>query len=189
MESHKIAFFCWESMYAERVGGLASAATNLAETLAKQNHEVHFFTRGNVPDQTINGVDYHYCKPYGNNIVEYCDTMSAQMVEQFVKYDAQHRFDFLHFHDWHPVQALHTLKDRNTILTFHSTEYGRNGNQFGNWWEFREISGKEWYGGLIAKQVTAVSTTMKHEVMHLYNVPDWKCRSGDQPTTSFMPRG
>ena len=46
MESYKIAFFCWESMYAERVGGLANAATNLAETLVKQNHEVHFFYPG-----------------------------------------------------------------------------------------------------------------------------------------------
>ncbi len=55
MESLKVAFFCWESMYAERVGGLASAATNLAETLAK-NHEVHYFTRGGMPDQTINDV-------------------------------------------------------------------------------------------------------------------------------------
>lgn len=41
MEHLKIAFFCWESLYAERVGGLANAATNLAETLA-QHHEVHF---------------------------------------------------------------------------------------------------------------------------------------------------
>ncbi|NMB80165.1 MAG: glycosyltransferase family 4 protein, partial [Methanomicrobiales archaeon] len=56
MESYKVAFFCWESMYAERVGGLASAATNLAETLVKQNHEVHFFTRGMIPDKEINGV-------------------------------------------------------------------------------------------------------------------------------------
>ncbi|MFA6673344.1 MAG: glycogen/starch synthase, partial [Methanoculleus sp.] len=45
MERLKIAFFCWESLYAERVGGLANAATNLAETLAR-HHEVHFFTRG-----------------------------------------------------------------------------------------------------------------------------------------------
>ncbi|MDP3564099.1 MAG: glycosyltransferase family 1 protein, partial [Methanoregula sp.] len=52
MESLNIAFFCWESMYAERVGGLASAATNLAETLAK-NHTVHYFTRGGMADQQI----------------------------------------------------------------------------------------------------------------------------------------
>ncbi len=175
MESFRIAFFCWESMYAERVGGLANAATNLAETLVKQNHEVHFFTRGNIPDQTINGVCYHYCRPFGNNIVEYCNDMSMAMVEQFRKSEQESRFDFLHFHDWHPVQALHHLQEKNTILTYHSTEFGRNGNRAGDWWEYREISGKEWYGGLIAKKVTAVSATLKREVMNLYNIPDEKC--------------
>lgn len=175
MESLKIAFFCWESLYSERVGGLANAATNLAETLVKQNHEVHFFTRGKIPDQVIYGVSYHYCQPEGKNIVDYCNTMSQMMVDQFRLYDQPRRFDFLHFHDWHPVQALHYLQDRNTILTFHSTEYGRNGNQFGDWWEFKEISGKEWYGGLIAKRVTAVSASLKRELMALYNVPDEKC--------------
>ncbi len=175
MESFKIAFFCWESMYAERVGGLANAATNLAETLVKQGHDVHFFTRGKIPDQTVKGVSYHYCMPVGKNIVEYCDAMSTAMVAQFRKCDAPHRFDFLHFHDWHVVQALHFLQDRNTIFTYHSTEYGRNGNQTGDWWEFKEISGKEWYGGLIAKRVTAVSATLKNEVMQLYNIPFDKC--------------
>jgi glycogen synthase len=175
MESFKVAFFCWESMYAERVGGLANAATNLAETLVKQNHEVHFFTRGSISDQEVNGVHYHYCRPSGKNIVEYCDNMSLGMVDQFRHQDLGSPFDILHFHDWHPIQALHHLKDRNTILTFHSTEFGRNGNQAGDWWEYKEISGKEWYGGLIAKRVAAVSSTLKREVMQLYNVPNDKC--------------
>ncbi|RLI85485.1 MAG: glycosyltransferase family 1 protein, partial [Archaeoglobales archaeon] len=70
METLKIAFFCWESLYSERVGGLARAATHLAETLAR-DHEVHFFTRGEK-DREINGVCYHYCRPFGENIVEYC---------------------------------------------------------------------------------------------------------------------
>ncbi len=174
MESLKLAFFCWESMYAERVGGLASAATNLAETLAKQ-HEVHYYTRGKMQDQEINGVTYHYCNPQGSNTVQYCEDMSNAMVNQFHQNDRQGKFDILHFHDWHPIPALHRLQDRDTILTFHSTEYGRNGNQYGNWWEYQEISGKEWYGGLVAKRVTTVSTVMKKEVMQLYNVPDWKC--------------
>jgi len=184
MESLKIAIFCWESLYAERVGGLANAATHIAETLAK-NHEVHYFTRGWIQDQTIKGVHYHYCQPHGNNIVEYCDSMSRGMVENFYKFDQPRKFDFLHFNDWHPVQALHILQDRNTILTYHSTEYGRNGNQFGDWWEFKEISGKEWYGGLIAKRVTAVSATLKNEIMQLYNVPDWKC---DVVPNGVVPR-
>ncbi|MCK9581906.1 MAG: glycosyltransferase family 4 protein [Methanoregula sp.] len=185
MDSFKIAFFCWESMYAERVGGLANAATNLAETLVKQNHDVHFFTRGSIPDLTVNGVQYHYCQPAGKNIVEYCDDMSRRMVDQFRSIDSQLKFDVLHFHDWHPIQALHILQDRNTILTYHSTEYGRNGNQYGDWWEFNEISGKEWYGGLIAKRVTAVSSTLKREVMQLYNVPDEKC---DVVQNGVVPR-
>ncbi|MGA2160627.1 MAG: glycosyltransferase family 4 protein [Methanoregula sp.] len=174
MESLKVAFFCWESMYAERVGGLASAATNLAENMAK-SHEVHFFTRGWMPDQTINNVSYHYCQPQGCNTVQYCEDMSNQMVNQFHQFDRKEKFDILHFHDWHAVQALHRLQQRDTILTYHSTEYGRNGNQYGDWWEYREISGKEWYGGLIAKRVTAVSSILKNEVMNLYNIPDWKC--------------
>lgn len=184
MESRKLAFFCWESMYAERVGGLASAATNLAETLAKQ-HEVHFFTRGAMPDLEINNVQYHYCQPHGGNTVSYCEDMSNRMVEQFRSHDQKGKFDILHFHDWHPVQALHQLQDRDTILTFHSTEYGRNGNHHGDWWEYREVSGKEWYGGLVAKRVTAVSATLKNEIMQLYNVPDWKC---DVVPNGVVPR-
>ncbi|GAB6284674.1 MAG: glycosyltransferase family 4 protein [Methanoregula sp.] len=184
MESLKIAIFCWESLYAERVGGLARAATHLAETLAT-SHEVHYFTRGGKQDETIKGVFYHYCQPGGNNIVEYCDSMSRGMVENFHRFDKNRIFDFLHFNDWHAVQALHALQDRNTILTYHSTEYGRNGNQFGDWWEYKEISGKEWYGGLIAKRVTAVSATLKNEVMQLYNVPDWKC---DVVPNGVVPR-
>jgi glycogen synthase len=184
MESLKLAFFCWESMYAERVGGLASAATNLAETLAKQ-HEVHFFTRGWMPDQAINNVQYHYCQPQGGNTVQYCEDMSNAMVEQFHQSDREEKFDILHFHDWHPIPALHRLQDRDTILTFHSTEYGRNGNHYGDWWEYREVSGKEWYGGLIAKRVTAVSTVMKNEIRQLYNVPDWKC---DVVPNGIVPR-
>jgi len=185
MELLKVAFFCWESMYAERVGGLANAATNLAETLASQGHEVHYFTRGWIPDQAIQNVQYHYCHPRGRNIIEYCDIMSNEMVSQFKEQDRNGRFDILHFHDWHPVQALHQLQDRNTIMTYHSTEYGRNGNVAGDWWEYHEISGKEWYGGLVAKRLTAVSATMKNEVMQLYNIPDWKC---DVVPNGVVPR-
>jgi len=171
VETLKIAFFCWESLHAERVGGLARAATHLAETLAR-NHEIHFFTRGKG-DKEINGVHYHYCSPWGGNIIDYCKDMSLKMVERFREFDSP-EFDVLHFNDWHVVEALHLLKERNTVFTFHSTEYGRNGNNFGDWWEFKEISGKEWYAGLIAKRVTAVSNTLKNEVMWLYNIPEWK---------------
>ncbi|MDD1673571.1 MAG: glycosyltransferase family 4 protein [Methanomicrobiales archaeon] len=171
MESLKIAFFSWESLYTERVGGLANAATHLAENLA-MDHEVHFFTRGSE-DLEIKGVQYHCCQPSGGNIVEFCRDMSQKMVNRFQREDSPH-FDILHFHDWHGVEALHVLKDRPTILSFHSTEYGRNGGNFGDWWEFGEISGKEWYGGLIAKKIIAVSHTLKSEVGRLYQIPSEK---------------
>jgi glycogen(starch) synthase len=168
MESLKIAFFCWESLYMDRVGGLASAATHLAETLAR-DHEVHYFTRGKE-DQRIKGVSYHCCQPSGGNIVEYCRDMSRQLVDRFRQEDRP-PFDILHFHDWHAVEALHLLQDRPNVLSFHSTEYGRNGSNFGDWWEFGEISGKEWYGGLIARRVITVSHTLKEEIGRLYQVP------------------
>ena len=171
MEHKKIAFFCWESLYTDRVGGLANAATYLAQELAKKN-EVHYFTRGDT-DFTFGGVHYHTVRPEGFNVVDYCRNMSHQMVAKFHEADIP-RFDILHFHDWHVTEALHLLKERSTVFTYHSTEYGRNGNQHGDWWEYQEISGKEWYAGLIAKRVTTVSGVLRDEVMQLYNVPDWK---------------
>jgi len=184
----KIAFFCWESLHAVRVGGLAPAATCLAEALARRGHEIHFFTRGPGPDE-INGVRYHYCSPQGGNIVDYCRDLSLQAAALFRGEDSP-PFDVLHFHDWHFVEALHLFRDRKTVLSFHSTEYGRNGNQRGGWWEFGDISGKEWYGAYIAKRVAAVSRTLRQEVMGLYNVPDWKIDAvpnGIDPERYYMP--
>ena len=160
-------------MYSERVGGLANATTYLAQELARDN-EVHFFTRGDC-DFSFNGVHYHVVKPEGGNIVEYCHNMSHAMVNRFREYDTT-PFDILHFHDWHVTEALHLLQDRNTIFTYHSTEYGRNGNKHGCWAEYHEICGKEWYAGLIARQVTTVSNVLREEVINLYQVPDWKIR-------------
>ncbi len=172
MKSLKVAFFCWESLYAERVGGLANAATNLAETLAR-HLEVHYFTRGEGRDAEINGVRYHYCQPAGENLVRYCSDMSKRMIDRFREFDAP-QFDLLHFHDWHVVDALRRFQERETIFTYHSTEFGRNGNTFGTGWPFPEISAIERYGGSIAKRITAVSSTLRQEAMNLYGIPDWK---------------
>lgn len=164
----KIAFFCWESLYSGRIGGLSPAATFLAETLARDN-EVHFFTRGDG-NLTIKGVHYHYVQPGADNIIDYARDMSDRMVARFRELDSP-PFDVLHFHDWHVVDALHALAARNTVMTFHSTEYGRAGNRPGDWWESKEIAGKEWYGAYRAKRLTAVSRSLKSEIRWLYNVP------------------
>lgn len=174
----RIAFLSWESLYSIRVGGLSIVATRQAEELAKRGHEVHMFTRwreNQTPYSYINGVHYHRCifNP-GNNIIELAYNMSKAMVSSLHETEKYHgRFDVIHGHDWHVVQALHDLKEegRDIVLTFHSTEYGRNGNHFGGWWEFQEISGKEWYGAYIANRVTTVSNTMKNEINWLYKTP------------------
>ncbi len=191
METLRIAFFCWESLYSVRVGGLAAAATNLAESLAKE-HEVHFFTPGLKTQKKVtekNDVFYHRCRPSGSNIVEYCKNMSLQMVDDYLIEEKRGKFDALHFHDWHPTEALHLLQDRPTVVTLHSTQYGRNGNNFGDWWEFKEISGKEWYAALISKKITTISEALKEEAMWLYNIPEWKIKvvpNGIHPEKFYM---
>ncbi|MEN6517472.1 MAG: glycosyltransferase family 4 protein [Methanospirillum sp.] len=172
MESLKLGFFCWESLHAVRLGGLANAATHLAEALAK-NHEVHFFTRGESPDREVAGVSYHYCQPEGENIVDYCRSMSRQMVDRFAQVDGN--FDYLHFHDWHTVEALRALQDRDTIFSFHSTEFGRHGNTVGTEQIYRDITEIERTGAHLAQQVTAVSGVLRDEVVSLYEIPEEKC--------------
>ncbi len=173
MESLKLGFFCWESLQGVRLGGLANAATHLAEALAKE-HEVHYFTRGDYRDREIAGVAYHYCQPAGVDIVDCMRDMSRLMVDDFMK--AGGGFDVLHFHDWHPVEALRALQDRNTVLSFHSTAFGRNGNMAAPDRFYREVSAIEQEGASIARQVTAVSGVLRDEVVDLYGVPAEKCR-------------
>lgn len=174
----RIAYLCWESLHSIRVGGLAVAATMLAEEMAKRGHEVHLFTRADA-DQTeyqyISGVHYHRCKFYpGENLLWFAHNMSKAMVSSLLDTEKRMgKFDIVHGHDWHVVDALHDLKEMGypIVLTFHSTEYGRNGGVFGDWWEFREVSGKEWYGAYIANRITTVSNAMRNELGWLYQAP------------------
>ncbi|MEK6977791.1 MAG: glycosyltransferase family 4 protein [Candidatus Hydrothermarchaeota archaeon] len=181
METLRIALLSWESMHSVRTGGLAPAVTGLAEGLAAEGHEVHLFTRrgdGQGEHAIVNGVSYHRCSfAPGHNIIDYCWNMGRAMVARISAVESFGRFDVIHGHDWHVVEALHELKQAGRsplILTYHSTEFGRNGNAFGSWWEFHEISGKEWYGGLIADKITTVSRAMKGEIAWLYKHPEEK---------------
>ena len=60
------------------------------------------------------------------------------------------------------------------MLTFHSTEWGRNGNLYGNWWEAKEISHREWLGGYECSAVITISTILKDEIQQIYQIPDYK---------------
>ncbi len=171
MESLKLALFCWESLRGVRRGGLANATTHLAEALAKE-HEVHFFTRGDYADREVAGVSYHYCRPAGEDVVDCCRSMSRQMVDGF---RANGGVDVLHFHDWHPIEALLALQDETTVLSFHSTAFGRNGNMAGPDQYYRDISALERDGAQTARQVTSVSGVLKTEMIGLYEIPAEKC--------------
>jgi glycosyltransferase involved in cell wall biosynthesis len=177
----RIAMLAWESMHSIWIGGLGVVVSKLSEELAKRGHEVHLFTRwveGQEEHQELGGVYYHRCKfDPGHDLFSLTRNMSHAMVSSLRWVEGREgRFDLIHGHDWHVVEALHLLRQegRRLVFTYHSTEYGRNGNRFGDWWEFREISGKEWYGGYLADRVTTVSASMKREVCWLYRLPEEK---------------
>lgn len=174
----KIAILAWESAHSIMVGGLGVVVSRHAEALAKLGHDVHLFTRwgeGQSDSEYINGHYYQRCKfDPGQNLLAFTYNMSKSFVSRLHEVERVYgRFDIVHGHDWHVVDAIHELRSegRVSVLTFHSTEYGRNGGKFGDWWEFREVSGKEWYGGYIANRIITVSNAMKNELNWLYKIP------------------
>ena len=174
----RIAVLAWESVHSIMVGGLAVVISRHAEVLATRGHEVHLFTRwgeGQSDSEYINGHYYHRCKfDPGQNILAFAHNMSKSFITRLHEVEKVYgMFDIIHGHDWHIVDALHDLRNegRLIVLTFHSTEYGRNGGKFGDWWEFKEVSGKEWYGGYVANRITTISNAMKNEICWLYKIP------------------
>jgi glycogen(starch) synthase len=174
----RVAVLSWESLYTIQVGGLAVASTRLAEGLANAGYHVSFFTRS-APGQPeymhINGVHYHTCQfDPGPNSLAFAYNMSHAFLANMHRSELyEGKFDLVHGHDWLVVDALHELKRTGypIVLTFHSTEYGRNGGVLGDFWESSQIAGKEWYGGYIATRVTTVSQAMKNELNAHYQVP------------------
>ncbi|MCL7410861.1 MAG: glycosyltransferase family 4 protein [Methanosarcinaceae archaeon] len=181
MESLRIGMFSWESLHSVKVGGIAPHVTEIAETLADKGHEVHIFTRkGWYRDyDEINGVHYQRCShDQSGNVVHQMDRMCDSMVDKFGEVKKEFGdFDILHGHDWHPVTALNRIKEQYGqpyALTYHSTEWGRNGNQLGDWYEAREISHREWLGGYEASKVIITTDHFKQEVQQQYSIPDYK---------------
>ncbi len=177
----RIAMFSWESLNAVKVGGLAPHVTELSEALALMGHDIHIFTRNKdmLPYEVINDVHYHRVyHALEGGIIQQMDSMCDAMYTAFV--DASEifgDFDLTHVHDWHPVNLVCRLKEEYSIpfvITYHSTEWGRNGNQHGNWWEAMEISHREWRGGYESSRVIATATIFKNEIQHLYQIPDDK---------------
>lgn len=178
----RIALLSWESLHSIHVGGVAFHVTELACALERKGHEVHIFTRMGRPDhplyERIHGVHYHRC-PFASHpdFVEEINNMCRSFVNvYFQTEDYIGPFDVVHAHDWLTANALAWIKEgrgRKSVLTIHSTEYGRCGNNFhgGNSEKIRHI---EWYGSYCTDNVITVSKALKNEIMWIYNVPDWK---------------
>jgi glycosyltransferase involved in cell wall biosynthesis len=182
MKKIRIGMFSWESLYSIRVGGISPHVSELSEALAAEGHEVHLFTRGREnSDDIINGVFYHRvsCDQNGG-IVEQMNRMCDNMYLRFLDIrEKAGEFDILHGHDWHPVNVLCRIKaqfELPFVLTFHSTEWGRNGNRHGEWWEAKEISHREWLGGYESSNVISTSKILTEEIQQIYKIPDYKLR-------------
>lgn len=180
----KIAFFAWESLHTVPVGGVAVHVTELAAALDRRGHEVHVFARlgaGQTTFEVIDGVYYHRCPIQldGDFVVEMNNMCNAfvYFMRQAEAYQGA-AFDIVHGHDWLCSKGIVQAKNdlgRRAVLTFHSTEYGRNGNRMLNG-RCAKIHAVEAEGGYVADRVIAVSPAMCDEVRWLYHVPEYKLR-------------
>jgi glycogen synthase len=179
----RIAMLAWETLHSISVGGVAVHVTELSAALERLGHEVHVFTRlawhGHWQYELIHGVHYHRV-PYGGSpdIVDDVNSMCRAFVNsvfQVEDYMGAH-FDIVHAHDWMTANAMVWIKQgrgRKGILTLHSTEYGRCGNNFYGGRSAR-IMDHERHGSFCADRVITVSWALRNEIQWIYNVPDWK---------------
>lgn len=177
----RIAMFGWESLHSIAVGGIAPHVTELSAALQRLGNDVHVFTRiGNGQEQyeMIDGVHYHRCPfDFQPNFIEEMNNMCRSFAYHFFRIEkAVGEFEIIHGHDWMTVNALSEIKnarDKKTVFTLHSTEYGRCGNVFygGKSWDIRNL---EWYGGFIADKIIAASENIKKEAQRIYQFEDQK---------------
>ena len=143
----RIGMLSWESLYSIKVGGIAPHVSQLSEAFACMGHEVHVFTRNGDFDayDKINGV--HYQRVDSDNTGDMISQMNAMCEALFERFERVQkifgRFDIIHAHDWHPVLAANRIKAEYRIpyiFTIHSTEWGRNGNNFSDSSSSNEVS-------------------------------------------------
>jgi len=175
----RLALLSWESKHSISVGGMGEHVSELAAAMARRGHQTHVFTRvGQDQDRydLVDGVHYHRCpfELHEDFLLEnqrMCDSFAWHLAETEAFLGGA--FDVVHGHDWLAVSALDQIKERlrrPVVMTIHSTEFGRCGNQlFGG--PSERIREREWYGTYIARRVICVSESFRREVQQLYNVP------------------
>src|SRR5215469_542701 len=178
----RIAMLSWESLHSICVGGVGVHVTELAAALERKGHEVHVFTRmvrGQSEYARIDGVHYHRC-PFdlNPNFIDEVNNMCRSFVHHVFSTENYMGagFDIVHAHDWLASNAMIWIKQgrgRRTVLTMHSTEYGRCGNCFWNGQSAR-IRDQERAATYWSDRIITVSNHLRGEVMWMYEVPDWK---------------
>jgi glycosyltransferase involved in cell wall biosynthesis len=128
--------------------------------------------------ERIHGVHYHRCQfRLDPDFVEEINDMCRSFAHHVcAAEDAHGPFDVIHAHDWLAGNALIWIKQgrgRKTVLTLHSTEYGRSGNHFHNGRSER-VRCQERAATYWCDRVITVSHSLKKEIMWMYEVPDWK---------------
>ena len=177
----RIALLSWETLHSIPVGGVGVHVTELAAALERKGHETHVFTRmgpGQGDYDWIDGVHYHRCPfdlhpDFSIEIENMCRSIVHHV---FQTEDYIGPFDVVHAHDWLTAIAMIWIKQgrwRKTVLTMHSSEYGRCGNLFHDGRSAR-IREHERAGTLWSDRIITVSQSLKEEVMWMYEVPDWK---------------
>lgn len=175
----RIALLSWESLNSIAVGGVAVHTTALAGALQWRGHCVHVFTRVGPGQRTYHradGVHYHRCAFHEDkDFIATIDRMNDSFLSRIheVESTSNHCFDVVHAHDWLCVPGLVRAKNemrRHTVLTMHSTEYGRCGNQLCEG-PSRRIRDIEWEGTYVAQRVICVSRALTHEIHEVYRTP------------------
>lgn len=176
----RLALFAWESLHSIAVGGVAPHLTELAAGLERKGHEVHVYVRSGAGQKAydmIDGVHVHrvtfkLSSDMVQEVTNMCNAMVHFMLETERFMDA--RFDCVHAHDWLAAPALINVKahhNRPCVLTIHSTEYGRCGNNtYGG--QSSRIRRVEQDAIAAADRVICVSGVLCDEVKAHYSV-DW----------------
>jgi glycosyltransferase involved in cell wall biosynthesis len=177
----KIGLLSWESLHSIPVGGVGTHVTELGAALERKGHEVHVFTRigpGQRQYERIHGVHYHRC-PFepNSNFVDEINSMCRSFVQHLMAAeDIGGPFHVVHAHDWLVANAMIWIQQgrgRRGILTIHSTEYGRCGNNLQGG-QSERIRYQEDAGAQRADRVIAVSDALKNEIQSMYHLPEWK---------------
>lgn len=180
----RIAYYTWESLHSIPVGGVAVHVTELAAAMQRRGHEVHVFTRigeGQPTYQLIDGVHYHRCPidlnpDFVTEMNNMCNSF-VYFMRQTESFQGAH-FDIVHAQDWLCAKGIVQVKNnygRRIVLTLHSTEFGRCGNNHFNGQSDR-VRAVEAEGAYCADRVIAVSGALCEEIKSQYRVPDAKLR-------------